>query len=74
MAQKTKVKKLGVVRKAGYIYFVGGSPLTVGRSKRGQKGTKSVVQKTTVKREKGFLYFLDSDGDISKSKMKRRGQ
>jgi len=33
-------------------------------------GTK--VQKTGIKREKGYLYYIDSDGDVSKAKMKRR--
>jgi len=29
------------------------------------------VKKLGVKREKGFLYFLDKDGDLSKAKLNR---
>lgn len=33
-----------------------------------------VVQKTEVKKEKGFLYFVDKQGDVSRAKMARAGQ
>ena len=33
-----------------------------------------VVAKTGVKREKGFLYFLDKKGNVAKVQMKRAGQ
>jgi len=32
------------------------------------------VMKCSVKRETGYLYFIDKDGDISRSKMARGGQ
>lgn len=32
-----------------------------------------VVKKVGVKREAGWLYFIDKDGDISRVKMKRGG-
>ncbi len=31
------------------------------------------VMKCGVKRESGYLYFIDKDGDISRSKMARGG-
>ena len=31
------------------------------------------VMKCGVKRETGYLYFIDKDGDISRSKMARGG-
>jgi len=31
------------------------------------------VAKAGVKREKGFLYFIDKDGDVSKVSMARSG-
>jgi len=31
------------------------------------------VRKCGVKRETGYLYFIDKDGDISRSKMARGG-
>lgn len=32
------------------------------------------VEKTGVKREEGFLYFIDKQGDISRAKMARGGK
>ncbi len=31
------------------------------------------VMKCGIKRESGYLYFIDKDGDISRSKMARGG-
>jgi len=31
------------------------------------------VKEVGVKKEKGFLYFLDKEGDVSRAKMVRRG-
>lgn len=33
-----------------------------------------VVAKTGVKREKGYLYFLDKKGNVAKVQMKRAGK
>ena len=35
-------------------------------------GNAEVVEKVGVQRETGFLYFIDKDGDVSRSKMARR--
>ena len=32
----------------------------------------SKVEKAGIKREKGYLYYLDKQGDVSKAKMARR--
>jgi hypothetical protein len=32
------------------------------------------VAKVGIKKEQGFLYFVDKDGDISRAKMARGGQ
>ena len=32
------------------------------------------VQKIGIKREKGYLYYLDKQGDVSKAKMARGGK
>ncbi|MBI3939929.1 MAG: hypothetical protein HY315_03770 [Acidobacteria bacterium] len=32
------------------------------------------VQKTAVKREKGYVYFIDQDGDVARSKTGQRGK
>ncbi|MBS3131208.1 hypothetical protein J4212_02130 [Candidatus Woesearchaeota archaeon] len=34
----------------------------------------SVIAKTGVKREKGYLYFLDKKGNVAKVQMKRAGK
>jgi len=33
-----------------------------------------VINKTGIKREKGFLYFLNKKGDVAKVAMKRAGK
>ena len=33
-----------------------------------------VIEKTGIKREKGFLYFLDKKGNVAKVAMKRAGK
>jgi hypothetical protein len=39
----------------------------------GKKGGKpQKVAKVGIKKEKGFLYFLDKQGDVSRAKMVRR--
>lgn len=32
---------------------------------------REVVAKTGVKKEKGYLYYVDKDGDVSRTKMAR---
>ena len=32
----------------------------------------TIVLKNAVKRQKGMLYFVDGDGNVRKTKMKRR--
>jgi len=34
----------------------------------------SKVEKAGIKREKGYLYYLDKQGDVSKAKMARGGK
>jgi len=34
----------------------------------------TVIAKTGVKREKGYLYFLDKKGNVAKVQMKRAGK
>ena len=33
-----------------------------------------MIQKVGLKREKGFLYFIDKAGDVARAKMVRRGK
>jgi hypothetical protein len=42
-------------------------------ARAGKKGGKpEKVKKVGLKKEKGYLYFLDKQGDISRAKMARR--
>ncbi len=62
-----KVVKAGLARDdTKYLYFVDKSGDVV-RMERGVARAKSeVVFKTGIKREKGWGYFLDADGDIAR--------
>lgn len=64
------VRKLGIVRKPGFLYFIN-SDGDVARVKKGSK-RKELVKRVGFKRRKGFLAFLDKNGDIAEAKMKRR--
>lgn len=33
-----------------------------------------VVKKTGIKREKGYLYYVDSNGNVARAKMNRKGR
>lgn len=39
----------------------------------GDKNMAEVVAKTGVKKEKGYLYFVDKKGDVGRAKMARAG-
>ena len=41
------------------------------RGRKKGKAGKEKVAKVGVKKEKGFLYFVDKQGDVSKAKMAR---
>ena len=47
--------------------------ITVSKINKGGKMGK-VISKTGIKREKGFLYFLNKKGDVAKVAMKRAGK
>ncbi|QQG39180.1 MAG: hypothetical protein HYS32_01855 [Candidatus Woesearchaeota archaeon] len=73
-----KVKKLGVRRQGGYLYFITKKG-DVGRARMARGGKRGggkieVVAKAGVNKAKGYLYFLDKAGDISRAKMARGGK
>lgn len=72
MAQK--LKKLGIKREKGYLYYIDKQG-DVSCSKMAwdkKKGTNpKKVAKVGLKREKGYLYFIDKQGDVACAKMKR---
>ena len=44
----------------------------VAEKKKTKKQKPQVVVKCGIKRESGFLYFIDKQGDVAKAKMARR--
>lgn len=70
-----KVKKVGVSKQPGYLYFVDKQGdvgrVKMARGNKVQKSKQEKVAKTNVKKERGYLYFVDKQGDISKTKMAR---
>lgn len=73
-----KVAKVGVKKKAGYLYFVDKrgnvSCAKMARGKKKGKAKIEVVAKVGVKKKKGYLYFIDKKGDVSCAKMARGGK
>lgn len=41
---------------------------------RGEKYMAQKVAKVGVKKEPGYLYFVDKDGDVARAKMARGGR
>lgn len=72
------VKKAGVKRESGYLYFIDKkghvSRAKMARGRKKGKGKIQLVEKTGVKKAKGYLYFLDKKGDVSRAKMARGGK
>jgi len=71
-----KVKKLGIKRQKGYLYFVDKKgDVSCAKMARGKKkgGSPKKVEKCGIKKKKGYLYFIDKKGDVSCAKMKRGG-
>ena len=57
------VKKLGLpVPLDGFFYFVEED----GTVWKDQGGQKTIMSKSKVKREEGYLYFIDLNGDLAK--------
>lgn len=75
---KVDKKNIKIERTAGYLYFTKGDPISVYRVKMQHRGrTKSkqaqtLVLKTEAERTKGYLFYVDGEGYLSKAKMKRR--
>lgn len=65
-----KVKKCGIKKESGYLYFVDGNG-DAARIKPRQT-TKEIICKNDneFKKEVGWMYFIDKSGDISRAKIK----
>src|SRR5438552_13507812 len=73
-----KVSKLGVKREPGFLYFLRGTDVWKTPMKRaGGPSAAGKPQKVTsgnFTRAEGYLYFLDSNGDVSRAKRAVGGQ
>src|SRR5438105_15455930 len=73
-----KVVKLGVKREPGYLYFLRGSDVWKTPMKRaGGPSAAGKAEKVTsgnFAKADGYLYFLDSQGDVSRAKRAVGGQ
>ena len=67
MAEKVKVLHLERDFKQ-FLYWIDGSGNVVAKQKKGDAQTVVLVE-GAVTREKGFLYFLDKEGDVARSPM-----
>lgn len=66
--QKEKVAKLGIQREAGYLYFVKqGSIWKTPSRNLGRGGSTTLIQSGGFTQEDGWLYFLDANGDVSRT-------
>lgn len=72
------VKKVGVVREPGYLYYIDKSGdvartrMVRGGERKAPSDAPELVAKTGVKRQEGFLYFIDKHGDIARVPMQAR--
>jgi hypothetical protein len=62
MAAKKRSKKTTAKRK---------SPKKRAAKKSKASSGRTIVARNVVKREKGYLYFVDGSGNVAKTKMKR---
>ena len=72
-----KVTKLGIKRKAGYLYFIDKKgDVSCAKMARGKAkgGHPQKVAKCGIKKKAGYLYFVDKRGDVSCAKMVRGGR
>src|SRR5262245_31422724 len=73
-----KVAKVGVKREPGDLYFLRGSDVWRTTMKRAggpsAAGKAEKVAAGNFARAEGYLYFLDSNGDVSRAKRAVGGQ
>ena len=62
-----KVHKAGIVRdETAYLYYVDKHCNVVRMARGVAKAKTEVIVTTGLKREKGFGYFIDADGDVAR--------
>lgn len=69
-----KVKQLGIERDhKNYLYYLDGNGSVMRKHKSGDKQAEVVVEHA-VDRDNHFLYFIDKDGDVSRSERRTGGK
>ena len=76
MAKKELVYESGVTKESGYLYYVKGKDnMEIWRSEMARAGkgggNAKMLESVGKPREKGWLYFLDSDANVRRSEMAR---
>jgi len=71
-----KVAKLGIKREKDMMYYIKGSAVwKVPRKQPGQpKGKPEKIQDCDFERDDNYIYYLDKDGDVARSKRAVGGQ
>lgn len=63
---KEKVLVLGLEKDERFVYFVDRRGNLVRMERGVPKAPCAIVRERAVKRERGFMYYLDEDGDLVK--------
>lgn len=67
----TKVGNQNIVRKPGYLYYLGKDGYVWASPMRSNKtGKKEKVGTERITREKGYLYYVGTDGGVYRAEMK----
>lgn len=78
MANREKVLRVGINKEPGWLFYFDNGNIMRTRMKRGTrkrqpKDKPQIVLKTAIEREDGFLYYIDAQGDVSRSVASRSG-
>lgn len=74
MSEKLSNEK--VAREVGALYFIGkdGNAWQTDPARKPNKRPKKMVKVFNIKKEKGYLYFIDKEGYPCRSIMNRKGR
>jgi hypothetical protein len=64
-----KVEKIGIKRESNWQYYINGTDVwrTQVKTPSNLTGKEEIVSVGNFKREDGYLYYIDRDGDISRA-------
>lgn len=82
MGERVKIKvgkkevTIKIDKETGFLYYVKGSPLSIYKVRMQHRGRtkstlpKTLVRKTMVARNNKYIYYISSDGYLSRAKRK----